>query len=274
MRINTMRAATPPTTIAVNGAVIAPADIGREVQNHAGFSPRQAWDEATRALVIRALLLQRASVLQLIAEPRSDAGLRETEEEALIRVLLETEVRTPTADEATCRRYYQSNLARFRSPDLYEPQHILFKADRDDQAAYAVATERATAVLQDVTAAPACFDSLARAVSDCPSAGEGGRLGQVAPNDTTPAFEAALVVLEAGQLCPEPVHTPYGVHVVRLDRKIAGHQLAFEQVRDRIGTYLEARSWRRAVAQYVSLLAGDAVITGFEMPGAASPLVQ
>ena len=63
-------------------------------------------------------------------EPRSENGLRETEEEALIRMLLETEVMTPTAEEADCRRYYQSNLSRFRSPDLYEPLHILFKASQ------------------------------------------------------------------------------------------------------------------------------------------------
>jgi peptidyl-prolyl cis-trans isomerase C len=274
MRINTMRASTTPTTISVNEAVIAQADIAREVQNHAESSPKQAWAEATRALVIRALLLQRARELRLVAEPRSDAGLRETEEEALIRVLLETEVRTPTADEATCRRYFRSNQARFRTPDLFEPQHILFKVDRQDEAAYALAVERATAVLQEVTAAPASFESLAQALSDCPSASEGGRLGQVAPGDTTPAFEAALLRLDAGQLCPQPVHTPYGVHVVRLHRKVAGQPLAFERVRDHISAYLEERSWRRAVAQYVSLLAGDADIRGFEMPGAVSPLVQ
>ncbi len=279
MRINTIRSSAASTTVAVNEAVIAAADIAREVQNHAGGSPQQAWTEATRALVIRELLLQRARSLELVAEPRSEDGLRETEEEALIRMLLAAEIRTPTADEASCRRYYQSNLALFRSPDLFEPLHILFKADRADASAYAVAVERGTAVLADVLASPEQFESLARALSDCPSAGEGGRLGQVACGDTTPEFEAALVALEAGQICAEPVLTRYGVHIVRLDRKVAGQTRPFEQVRDRIAHYLEESSWRRAVAQYVGLLAGQARIQGFDMPGAAhsgstSPLVQ
>ena len=273
MRTVTLRTAAV-RTVGVNGAVIAAADIAREVQNHAEATPAEAWTEATRALVIRELLRQRACTLGLAAAPQSHDGLRETAEEALIRALLETEVRTPKADDDACRRYYQSNPARFRSPDLFEPQHILFKASRDDSAAYARALARATVVLAEVKAAPERFESLARALSDCPSAGEGGRLGQVARGDTTPAFEAALASLQPGQICPEPVCTGYGVHVLRLDRKVAGRVLPLEQVCVRIAAYLEERSWRRGVAQYVALLAGHARITGFEMPGAASPLVQ
>jgi peptidyl-prolyl cis-trans isomerase C len=70
------------------------------------------------------------------------------------------------------------------------------------------------------------------------------------------------------------VRTRYGVHVLRLDRHVAGKTLPFESVRDRIAGYLEERTWRRAVAQYISLLAGQARIDGFDLPAASSPLVQ
>jgi peptidyl-prolyl cis-trans isomerase C len=273
MRISTIRGAAPKA-ISVNGAVIAAADIAREVQNHPGGSPDQAWEEAARALVIRTLLSQRARDLNLAAEPRAVGGLRETGEEALIRVLLETEVRTPVADEATCRRYYQANLSRFRGPDLFEPLHILFQASRGDVAAYSTAVARAESVLDKLKTRPSDFESLARAMSDCPSASEGGRLGQVVRGGTTPEFEAALVTAHPGAIHPTPVLTRYGVHVLRLDRKVTGETLPFETVRTRIAHYLEDRTWRRAVAQYISLLAGGARIEGFDLPGAASPLVQ
>jgi peptidyl-prolyl cis-trans isomerase C len=273
MRIETMRSSAP-RIVAVNEAVIASADIAREVQNHEGISPVVAGEAATRALVVRELLSQRAAALGLVAEPRSENGLRETDEEALIRMLLEAEVKTPSADEADCRRYYQSNLARFRSPDLYEPLHILFKAAREDEVAYAQAVVQAEIVLAEVKLAPERFEDIAKALSACPSASDGGRLGQVAPGDTTPEFEAALRSLEAGQICPEVVRTGYGVHVVRLDRTVAGSVLPFDQVRERIAEYLEASSSRRAAAQYVALLAGQAVISGFDIAGATSPLVQ
>jgi peptidyl-prolyl cis-trans isomerase C len=261
-------------TVTVNDVAIPAAAVAREAQNHAAPTPEAAWEQATRALVIRELLLQRAAALDLEAEPRVQDGARETDEEALIRLLLEREVRTPTADEAVCRRYYENNPTRFRSPDVFEPAHILFKARRDDAAAYATAVARAEAVLAKLGERPDSFDSLARSLSDCPSATDGGRLGQVVRGDTTPEFETFLVAMQPGQICPTPVRTRYGVHVLRLDRRIDGEALPFAAVRDRIARYLEERTWRRAVAQYVALVAGQARIAGFELAAATSPLLQ
>ncbi len=260
--------------VTVNDATIPTAAIAHEVQNHRADSPGAAWQQATRALVIRELLLQRARTLGLVAEPRAQDGARETGEEAMIRALLEREVHTPKADDAVCRRYYDSHQARLKTADLFEPAHILFKARRDDTAAYARAVDRAQAVLRELAEHPDRFDSLARGLSDCPSAADGGRLGQVARGETTPEFETFLLAMEPGRICPTPVRTRYGVHVLRLERKVAGEVLPFETVRDRIATYLEERTWRRAIAQYIALLAGQARVTGCDLPAAASPLVQ
>jgi peptidyl-prolyl cis-trans isomerase C len=121
---------------------------------------------------------------------------------------------------------------------------------------------------------PDRFESIAGALSGCPSSTDGGRLGQVAAGDTTPEFEKVLLTLEAGQICPEVVRTRYGVHVLRLDRKVEGAVLPFEQVHERIASYLEASSSRRAAAPYIAMLAGQARISGFEIQGASSALVQ
>jgi peptidyl-prolyl cis-trans isomerase C len=170
MRTVTLRSAAPGT-VSVNDAVIAHADIAREVQNHPAPAPKQAWDAATHALVVRALLLQRARSLHLVATPRSENGARETDEDALIRTLIETEITTPTANEAACRRYYQANPSRFRT-------------------------------------------------------------------------------------------------------QIQGELQSFDKVRARIAAHIEETAWRRAVAQYIALLAGKARITGCAIQGAVSPLVQ
>ncbi len=274
VRIDTIRRPEPASVVTVNDTVIERAAIAREVQNHAGASPKAAWDSATRALVVRELLLLRARALGLAATPRAEGGLRETDDEASIRALLELEVRTPTADEASCLRYYHANQTRFRSPDLFEPLHILFKAARTDAAGYGKAVTSAEAVLNELASAPDRFDELARALSDCPSASDGGRLGQVTPAEVTREFAAVLVSLGAGETCSTPVCASYGVHVLRLDRKIAGSVLPFTQVRERIASYLEESASRRALAQYVALLAGQARISGIDMPSALSPLVQ
>jgi peptidyl-prolyl cis-trans isomerase C len=152
--------------ITVNGVAITEAEIAREAQYRDAPSAEAALAEAARALTVRELLLQRAGALGLVAAPLDLDDGRETEEEALIRAVLEAEVQAPVATEAECRRYYETHRQRFRGPD------------------------------------------------------------------------------------------------------------AFEAVRGHIASYLQEASWRRAVAQYIALLAGQASIEGVELRASASPLVQ
>jgi peptidyl-prolyl cis-trans isomerase C len=71
-----------------------------------------------------------------------------------------------------------------------------------------------------------------------------------------------------------PVETDYGVHVLQLHRRIEGRPIAFADAAAAIARELQARSWRLAVSQYISLLAGSADVQGFDIKKAASPLVQ
>ena len=258
-----------PVTVSVNGVAIARDAIVREMQHHAAPKPIAAWQQAACALVIRELLLQRARMLDLKPEPISDeAGRRETDEEAMMRGVVDREVTVPEPDDETCRRYYDRNRARFRSPDIYEASHILFAALASDRAAHAKAREDAAAVLAELRAKPERFAELAQAHSRCPSAAQGGNLGQITAGQTTPEFEQALVALAPGQLCEAPVATRYGFHVIRLDRKHAGRTLPYEVVAGRIADYLRESVRRRADAQYVARLVSAARIEGIELAGA------
>ena len=137
-----------PITVSVNGISIARDAIQREMQHHPAAKPIAAWQQAARALVIRELLLQRAKHLDLAPEPICDkAGRRETDEEALMRAVVDREVTVPEPDDETCRRYYERNRARFRSSDIYEVSHILFAAVPENHEDYAQARAEAAAVL-------------------------------------------------------------------------------------------------------------------------------
>ena len=264
--------AMPPVT--VNGVAISRKAIAAEVQNFPSRNPGEGWRAATRALVIRELLLQEAARLGIAAEQRSDEdGRTETVEDATIRALIEQEVRTPVAEAADLRRFYERNLRRFVSAPLYEAEHILFAARRDDEAAYAAARERAQDIAALLAAEPERFASFAREISACPSGALGGSLGQIGPGDTTPEFEKALSRVEPGAISA-PVETRYGVHLIRVARRIEGRQLPFEAVRNEIATFLEEQVQRQAMRQYLSLLVGRADIAGIVLDGAASPLVQ
>ena len=257
----------PKTPIKVNGAVISRAMISREVQNHPAPSPAAAWKAAALALVIREALSQEVARLAIEAEPLTDGeGRRETEDEARMRALVEREVSVPEPSEAECRRYYERNAGRFRTSDLYEASHILFAARRDDAAGFERARQQAAAAIAELAAAPRRFAELARLHSACPSAEIGGNLGQIGAGQTTPLFEKALAAMEPGSISREPGETPYGVHVIRLDRAIAGRLLPFELVQERIATYLGEAVRQRAQAQYVARLLGGCRIEGIEVP--------
>ncbi len=261
--------------IHVNGAAISEAQIAAEMQHHPAAAPEEAYAEAARALVIRALLLNRAAQLGLQPEPLTgEDGRRELDDDALIRVLLEHEVKTPEPDEASCHRYYQNNAHRFRSPDIFEASHILFAADRNNESAYRAALREAEAVLAALKQQPGQFAGAARRLSACSSASNGGNLGQLTRGTTTPEFETFLVALEDGQLCPVPIQTRYGVHILKLERRIEGRQLPFEAAASQIAAYLGQAVWRRAVAQYIRALAASANIEGVDLGATSSPLMQ
>ncbi|UCI22912.1 peptidylprolyl isomerase (plasmid) [Mesorhizobium sp. B2-1-8] len=265
------RVAMPPVT--VNGVAISRKAIAAEVQNFPARNPGEGWRAATSALVIRELLLQEAKRLDILAEQQTDQdGRRETVEDALVRALIEREVRVPTADEEMLHRFYENNLRRFVSSPLYEADHILIAARRDDEG-FVIAREKALSLRSMLKTAPKRFAALAQDCSDCPSAALGGSLGQIGPGDTTQEFEAALANLVPGEISL-PVETRYGVHLIRLTRRIDGRQLPFEDVRERIAAYLTEHVHRQATAQYVSLLVGQADIRGIEIDGSPSPLVQ
>lgn len=259
---------TAQTAIRVNGVVLPQHMIASEAQHHPARTPRAAAASAARALIVRTLLLEEASRRNIAAVPEWVAeGKRETEDEARIRALLDASVPISEPTEQECRDHYETNPARFRSPDLFEASHILFAAPTDDREASATAEAKARAAIDEITLRPERFETIARARSDCSSAKSGGRLGQFGPGETVPEFEPVLATLAAGSIAGAPVRTRFGAHVVRLDARISGKALPFEYVQPRIAMFLAERQWRLDVARFIDGLVANAVIEGMDVAG-------
>jgi len=256
--------------VSVNGIVIPHDAIALEAQNHPSPTPIAAWTAATRALVVRELLLQEARARGIKAASLTDEdGRRETDEDALIRSLIAECVMTPSPDEDVCRRYYEQNKARLRSPEIFECSHILIAARCDEAAGFEAARERAQVTFTLLLDDPSAFADLAATHSDCSSRTTGGNLGQITTGMTTPQFERALVDLEVGEISP-PIETRYGFHIIHLSRRIPGGLLPFSAVRPKIADLLAERSRRTALAQYIALLAARAELAGVELPSPSS----
>jgi len=254
--------------VRVNGVEIPPETIAQEIQHHPAPDAETAWVEAARALAVRELLMQEARRLGIDAEPEADeAGRVEPEDDALMRALLETEVSPELPGEAECRRYYEAQQHRFRTPDLFEASHILIEPDGDDEAAWADAEASARTIAAKVGDDSKAFAEAARAFSKCPSAQQDGSLGQIRRGELAVPVQAGIEALGEGTAGREPVRSRFGWHVLRLQRRIEGQVLPFEIVGERIADMLEARSWSLAATRYVAELAGRAKVEGVRIDG-------
>ncbi|WP_298746367.1 peptidylprolyl isomerase [uncultured Brevundimonas sp.] len=243
--------------------------IARELQHHPAADPVEAWTAAARALVVRELLLRRARRLGLTIADDADADAGEAPEEALVRALLERELTPAEPDETECRRYYEGQRQRFRTPELFEAAHILIEPETDEAAGWAAAEAQARRLADEIGQSRPAFVRAARTHSTCPSAQQDGSLGQVRRGELAPPVQAALEDTPAGTNRTEPVRSRFGWHLLRLERRIEGRDLPYEVVRERIRDTLEARAWAVAAGNYVAGLAAAARIEGVELAAPA-----
>lgn len=253
---------TAPSMV-VEGVEVPERLIAQEIGNHPAPSAEAARLAAARALAVRALLLDRARKAALEAEPEIDPeGREETADEALMRALLDRELQIAEPTDEECRRIYDSRPDGFKTPTLTQASHILLCPAEDAPAAWAAALASASEVISQLTLDPSAFARLASSVSQCPSSGVGGSLGQLSPGDLAPEVETALAALAPGETSVTPVRSRFGWHVLRLDRRIEGRRLPFDSVHDRIADHLRQRAWAAAAARYVAELAAQARASG------------
>jgi peptidyl-prolyl cis-trans isomerase C len=250
--------------VTVNGETIPQAAIAAEAQNHSApkDKPGIAWRKAAQALLIRTLLLQEARARGLQPDPEDLApGRTETEDEALIRALLDEALTIAPVTDADVQAEWARDPGRYRSAPLWDVSHILCACDPRDTAEAEMAEARAKATLARLDGDAKGFAAAARE-SDCGSKAAGGHLGQLGPGDTVPEFEAALRTLTEGRMTPAPVLSRHGWHIIRLNATAPGQVLPYETVRPKIAQALEKAAWTRASRDFVETLAKAARIEG------------
>ncbi len=243
----------------------APAPVADVSIN--GIAVDAAGFPSPAAAAVRELLRQRAVASADITDG-ADAG----DVDAAIERLLEREVRTPEPTEAECRQYYQANPQRFLCGELVMVRHILFQLT----PGMAVNTLRARAehILRELLKTPERFEALARECSNCPSAQHGGNLGQMQRGEAVPEFEKVVFEGAWTGIARQLVKTRFGFHIVAVDHRVAGRPVPFEDAREAIAERLRDSVQRRALEQYVRVLAGRAEVRGVDLAAAPTPLVQ
>lgn len=222
---------------------------------------------AGRPGAVRELLRQRGVALGLVSADAADKVLEEG-----IEALLDREVKTPEPAADECRRFYAQNQADFTAGELMFARHILFAVTPG--VPVGPLRSKAEQTLAELRQHPERFAERARELSNCPSGQHDGNLGQLARGECAPEFEKAIFGSTATGVLAQLVNTRYGFHIVTIDRRVAGQLVPFEAVREKIAAHLAAAVGRKALAQYVKVLAGKADLQGVDLNAAASPLIQ
>jgi peptidyl-prolyl cis-trans isomerase D len=149
-----------------------------------------------------------------------------------------------TPNEEDIQEYYDSKIATFRVEKTYKASHILFQleptkidekaSDEEKQKATEEAAKKEAEDALKKIREGADFAKLAEELSDDPSSGDkGGSLGEFPRGTMVPEFEAALEKLKPGEIS-EPVKSPFGYHVIRLDNKTDEKIKPLAEVKDAV----------------------------------------
>jgi peptidyl-prolyl cis-trans isomerase C len=224
------------------------------------------------------LLRQAAQAAGLLAAEDSAAedGVISEAASTAIEVLLEKYLALPEPSDEDCRRHYAAHQGRYRSGERVRVRHILFAVTPGVDVV--ALRKQAEPVFLDVRChdgqAVDRFADAARRWSNCPSGADGGELGWLTTEDCAPEFARELFGrIEVGVL-PRLVHSRFGLHVVEVLEREPGVAQSFESVQGAVANSLRQQAFVTALKQYLSLLAGQAVVEGVELDAADTPLVQ
>ena len=101
------------------------------------------------------------------------------------------------------------------------------------------------------------FDSMAVVYSDDPMSKQGSTtLGEFIEEQIPPAFKDKIVNLAEKEIS-EPILTPYGYHILKIDEKIPRQSLSYEEMRSRIEEYLRERKFQTEYEKWTSKIKQD-----------------
>lgn len=177
----------------------------------------------------------------------------------------------PAVDEASLRKRYQEQIAKYSSPEKREVAHILVQLPANaSEAERQAAAARANRLAAQARAPGADFAALARANSDdAGSKAAGGDLGWISKGAMPAAFEQAAFAMQPGEV-RGPVKTEFGWHIIKLNQIQPGVQRPFEEVRQELEKQALDNGREQAFNELVSKLV-DAV---YKNPTSLAPAAQ
>ncbi len=165
--------------------------------------------------------------------------------------------------ETEIQDYYEINLEQFKNPKTVEARHILIEVDQgasDEKVAEAkTRIENVFKLAKDGQD----FAELAKQYSEGPSKDQGGYLGKFQKDAMVKPFADKAFSMEAGEIS-DPVRTPYGWHIIKVEGINPASTTAFDDAKVQIQKKLLDGKTKR-LAQEAADAAFDAAFEGDDL---------
>jgi peptidyl-prolyl cis-trans isomerase C len=213
----------------VNGKPVPSARL-KALEQQVARSGRPVDDALRQQLreevILREIFAQEAEKRGLRNSPEYKAQLELAAQTLLIRELFADEQRRHPVTEQDLRAEYDRLAAN--AGQEYRARHILVASEDEAKAIIAELNKGAK------------FEELAKQRSKDPGSGaNGGDLDWATPDVFVPEFSQAMVKLNKGETTREPVKTPFGYHVIRLDDVRKAQLPSFEDVKPQLQQQLQ-----------------------------------
>jgi peptidyl-prolyl cis-trans isomerase C len=214
-----------PVKITVNGVTIPASRFQILTQQATGQgqadSP-QLQAQIKDNLVKGEIVAQEAVKVGLDKNPEITEQLDLVKHQLLVRAYVADYMKkNPIKDDALKAEYNKAKSAE--GDKEYKAQHILVEDEKDAKDLIAQIKKGAS------------FDKLAKEKSkDAGSKEQGGKLEWTMPTNFVKPFSDAMVKLKKGDMTAEPVKTPYGYHIIKLEDTRAAKVPSFDEVKDKI----------------------------------------
>lgn len=207
---------------------------------------------------------------------------KDLQEEVKMKKLVET-LQKVTVSEADAKKFYNTNISKFKYPDKVRASHILISANPQEikdkitsdpanksmsasevQAAIdkelAAKLEKAKKVLAEVKKDPSAFAKIAKTDSDdTASAKQGGDLGFFAKQEMVEPFSKAAFSLKPNTVS-DIVKSPYGYHIILVKDRMKSGQEPFEKVKGEVTSYLESQGQVKVLENLIESMKKQAKI--------------
>lgn len=185
--------------------------------------------------------------------------------------------------DAETKKFYDSNLSKFKYPDKVRASHILISANPDEitkklmkdpankglskteiqakvDKELATKLDKAKKILAEVKKNPNDFAKLAKENSDdTASAKQGGDLGFFAKQEMVEPFSKVAFTQKPNTIS-DIVQTPYGYHIILVKDRMKAGQEPYAKVKGEISLYLENQAQVKVLENLIGSLKKQAKI--------------